>query len=63
VLQPKPARARHRVFVDGRVIGETSDQLETFRVRCGFRSVRIGSQGSVQEVNVPCGGVTRVQRR
>ncbi len=48
----------HRVFVDGRVIGATG---ETHTVRCGPHLVRVGSQGRLQHVTVPCGGETAVQ--
>jgi hypothetical protein len=42
----------HRIFVDGRVAGETPG---TIRVPCGPRAVKIGSGGKVQTVDVPCG--------
>jgi serine/threonine-protein kinase len=48
----------HRVYVDGRVVGESG---QTFRVRCGQHVVRIGSAGRDQHVLVPCGGETAVQ--
>jgi serine/threonine-protein kinase len=48
----------HRVFVDGRVVGETG---QTFPVPCGPRLVRIGSAGRDQHVLVPCGGEIAVQ--
>jgi hypothetical protein len=43
----------HRVFVDGVVLGESDAPLE---VRCGKHSVRVGSHGEAQDVDVPCGG-------
>ena len=48
-----PARSGHRVFVDGRVVGESPG---TFTVRCGWRAVRVGSQGQTLNLEVPCGG-------
>jgi hypothetical protein len=41
------------VFVEKRVVGESPG---TFSVRCGWHAVKVGSQGNVQNVNVPCGG-------
>jgi serine/threonine-protein kinase len=48
----------HRVYVDGRVVGESG---QTFPVPCGPRIVRIGSAGRDQHVLVPCGGEIAVQ--
>jgi serine/threonine-protein kinase len=52
------SRAGHRVYVDKRVIGESPG---TFTVRCGWQAVKVGSQGNVQNVNVPCGGDVEVK--
>lgn len=53
-----PARAAgHRVYVDGRVVGEG---CRSFDVRCGTRLVRVGSAGRNQWVVVPCGGSVAV---
>jgi hypothetical protein len=30
-------------------------------VRCGWRTVQVGSQGSVQSIQVPCGGDVAVR--
>jgi hypothetical protein len=46
-------KVSHRVFVDGRVLGETG---QSFTVQCGSHTVKIGSQGRRQIVEVPCGG-------
>ncbi len=43
----------HRVWIDEHLAGESPG---SFPVHCGAHSVRIGSHGSVQHVNVPCGG-------
>ncbi|HTQ41589.1 MAG TPA: protein kinase [Polyangiaceae bacterium] len=48
----------HRVYVDGRVVGESG---QTFRMRCGQHVVRIGSAGRDQHVLVPCGGEIEIQ--
>jgi hypothetical protein len=42
-----------RVFVDGRVVGQTPLAA---RVPCGRHTVRIGSTGGTLTVDVPCGG-------
>jgi hypothetical protein len=62
-LEIAPTRVDHRVFFDGRVIGESSPDVRYFEVPCGWRAVQIGSKGTVQEVLVSCGGVTRVERK
>ena len=43
----------HRIFVDGRTAGVTG---ETIEVRCGYHRVRYGSEGRLQDIDVPCGG-------
>lgn len=65
---PKPAPARgvttglvkttgatphRRIFVDDITVGQTPDSVT---VRCGMRSIRIGSSGKPQRLEVPCGG-------
>jgi hypothetical protein len=47
-----PSAAGHRVFVDGRVIGERRLVV----VACGRHVVRIGHDGRDQPLDVPCGG-------
>jgi serine/threonine protein kinase len=47
-----PYAAGHRIFVDGRVVG---DGAQPALVPCGSHSVRIGSAGAPQQVDVPCG--------
>ena len=51
-------RGGHRVWVDERLVG---DSPAIFRVRCGVRSVRVGSQGYLQRVKVPCGGDVEIR--
>jgi serine/threonine-protein kinase len=48
----------HRVYIDGRVVGESG---QPFRVACGHHIVRIGSAGRDQRVLVPCGGEIAVE--
>lgn len=53
------ARAKsHRVFVDGKVIGEGEG---VFRVACGTRKVRVGSAREDETIQVPCGGEVTVR--
>ena len=51
--------AGHRVFVDGRVVGEGEGP---FLVPCGKRAVKVGSRGKVQNVDLPCGGELSVTK-
>jgi tetratricopeptide (TPR) repeat protein len=53
VVALPPSAAGHRIFVDGRVVGQGKGDLT---VPCGARAIRIGSQGKLQSVRVPCGG-------
>jgi len=53
-----PSHGGHRVYVDSQVIGESPG---TFKVRCGFHSVRVGSQGTTRSLSVPCGGDVAAQ--
>lgn len=59
-LDTSSARPQHRVYVDGRVVGETP---ATFRVGCGRHQVKLGSRGVAQDVEVPCGGALKVYDR
>ncbi len=43
----------HRIFVDGKT---EPSETEPFILRCGHHDIRIGSQGQVRSVDVPCGG-------
>lgn len=47
------SQSGHRVWVDKHIVGESPG---TFTVRCGWRSVQVGSQGYRHNVNIPCGG-------
>jgi hypothetical protein len=46
-----PSRVGHRVWIDDRLVGEAPG---TYAVRCGVHSIRVGSQGYLQHVRVPC---------
>jgi hypothetical protein len=62
-IEVAPTWGNLRVFFDGRVVGETAQAVRAFEVPCGWHAVQIGSSGLAQEIIVPCGGVTRVDRR
>ena len=59
-LDTSAARPQHRIWVDGRVVGQTPG---VFAVPCGRRAVRLGSGGSLQTVEIPCGGQLKVVDR
>jgi hypothetical protein len=42
----------HRVYVDGHLVRATSSRV---RLQCGLHTVRVGSKGGEQSVDVPCG--------
>ena len=52
VVLPSYAKG-HRVFVDGRVVGEGAEPIT---VSCGKRKIQIGSRGRPRARNLPCGG-------
>jgi serine/threonine-protein kinase len=52
-----PRSAGHRIFVDGRVVGEGP---HPYQVACGARRVRVGSAGVERVTIVPCGGSVQV---
>jgi hypothetical protein len=52
------SRGGHRVWIDNHIAGESPG---SFPIRCGWHSVRVGSQGGLQHVNVPCGGDLEVR--
>jgi eukaryotic-like serine/threonine-protein kinase len=52
-LKTTDATPHRRIFVDERVVGQTP---ETVTVKCGTHTVRLGSAGKPQSIDVPCGG-------
>ena len=58
-IQLPDSAAGHRIFLDGRVVGEGTAPI---RVPCGQHSVRIGSAGRLQNVDIPCGQAVAVDR-
>jgi len=57
VLLMPPGADSHRVYVDGRLAGIPPPPIV---VGCGRHTVKIGSQGRDQSVDVPCGGSVSV---
>jgi serine/threonine-protein kinase len=49
-----------RIFVDERVVGQTPDAVV---VKCGVRSIKLGSSGVTRAVDVPCGAELTVSDR
>ena len=60
IVTPASARS-HRVFLDGQYAAPSSGV--TLRVRCGRHAIRIGSAGTLQSIDVPCGGAVTVPAR
>jgi hypothetical protein len=52
------AAPNHRIYVDGRVLGQTPD---TVHVKCGAHVIKLGSSAREQTVDVPCGGEVSVK--
>jgi serine/threonine-protein kinase len=58
-LPPNSGRVRtagaipgRRIFVDERTVGQTPDSVV---VKCGLHGIKLGSAGSTQSIEVPCG--------
>jgi serine/threonine-protein kinase len=54
-----PARPGHRIWIDDRLMGEESPS--SYLVPCGKHVVRVGSRGSPQSLDVPCGADVEVK--
>ena len=55
-----PSRASgHRIFVDGHRF--RADGIESLRLRCGPHVVQIGSAGTPEAIQLPCGGEVQLQ--
>jgi serine/threonine protein kinase len=57
-LTTSRSAAGHRVFVDGKLVGQGT---ASFRVACGRHTVKVGSSGPPQSLDVPCGGEITAQ--
>ncbi len=53
-LVPSAAASGHRIYIDNRVVGDGNKSVD---VACGRHTLRIGSHGKPQSIDVPCGGV------
>ncbi len=53
VVKTTGAAPGRRIFVDEKTLGQTP---ESVTVKCGPHSVRLGSSGKPQTIDVPCGG-------
>jgi hypothetical protein len=58
LLETANAQPGHRIFVDGRTMGQTPQSVP---VRCGKASVKIGSAGHLRVVDIPCGKALAVE--
>jgi serine/threonine-protein kinase len=52
LLETANAQPGHRIFVDGRTMGQTPQAVP---VKCGKASVKIGSAGRLRVLDIPCG--------
>jgi eukaryotic-like serine/threonine-protein kinase len=52
LLSTANASPSHRIFFDGRVVGETPTTVE---VPCGKHTVQLGSAGTTRTLDLPCG--------
>jgi len=52
ILSTANASPNHRIFFDGRVVGETPTAIE---VPCGKHTVQLGSAGTSRSLDLPCG--------
>lgn len=59
ILKMPASTAANRVWVDGKLIGNGGNDRE---VACGRHTVKIGSRGREQTVDVPCGGDVALTR-
>ena len=51
-ISTEKAQPHHRIFVDDRVVGETPGVVS---IACGKHTVKLGSAGKPQPVDVACG--------
>lgn len=53
IVRTAGAKPNRRIFIDDRTVGQTPDSIT---IRCGEHSIRLGSAGKPQAIDVPCGG-------
>jgi hypothetical protein len=58
-----PRATGHRIFVDGRRARteETDEGIAPLRLRCGPHEIQIGSGGTPETIEIPCGGRVQIQ--
>jgi len=57
IVKTTGAAPGRRIFVDEKTLGQTP---ESVTVKCGQHSVRLGSAGRPQTIDVPCRGEVTV---
>jgi serine/threonine protein kinase len=57
-LRTPASRWSHRLFVDGRLVGETGSDVT---LPCGVHAVQVGGRGVPRRVDVPCGGIAQLE--
>ena len=57
IVDTSSAAAGHRIFVDGKVVGETPQRVE---VPCGKRTIQLGKGAPVRTLDLACGKTTTV---
>ncbi|MBK8218316.1 MAG: protein kinase [Myxococcales bacterium] len=55
ILDTSPATPGHRIFVDGKVVGETPQRVV---VPCGKRTIQLGKGAPVRTLDLACGKTT-----
>lgn len=60
VLVTAPGHDGHRLYVDGKLIGDSPQRVE---VSCGAHTVRFGSKNAERKIHVKCGEETVVHLR
>lgn len=59
LLRLSASAAGHRIYVDGRLVAAGTG---TLTIPCGRREVRVGRQGALRPLTVPCGGEVDLPR-
>ena len=54
------AAAGRRIFVDEKTVGQTPEAVV---VKCGVRTIKLGSTGVARSIEVPCGAEITVGDR
>jgi serine/threonine-protein kinase len=57
IVKTVGAKPNRRIFIDDKTVGQTP---ESITIKCGEHSIRLGSAGKPQTIDVPCGGEVSV---